>query len=133
MVFTFEDSIVNRKNSIEAEMCAIRLLGHMNKHSKSFPSQEPKVANRETVSNMLQCIEMMCAIGLGPIMHQVFDAVSEEQEKLGRNVTSEEIEIIIRRTFQEYKPKDKVVKENVTNDITLKEETIHKEEVVLKV
>lgn len=120
MVFTFEDSIANRKNPADAEKCAVKLLSHFNKHLKPSPSQEPKIANRETVSNMIQCVEIMCAIGLGPIMHQIFDAVSEEREKLGRNITQDEADIIIRRVFQEYK------QENVANDTTLKEEIILK-------
>lgn len=126
MVFTLEDSIVNRKNPADAEKCAAKLLNHFSKHLKSSPSQEPKIANRETVSDMFQCVEIMCAIGLGPIMHQIFDAVSEEREKLGRSVTSEETDIIIRRVFQEYK------QENVANDTILKGDIVPKEDIMLK-
>lgn len=128
MAFTLEDSIVNMKNFVEAKKCAVRLLEHANKRSKSFPSQEPKIIDRETVFNAFKCIEAACGIGLGPIMHQTFDVIYEEQEKLGRNVTQEEMDIIIRRTFQEYKPK-----ENVTNDIISKEDIVLKEEIILKV
>lgn len=108
MVFTFEDSVVNRKNSADAQKCAIRLLDHFNKHSKPFPSQEPKIKDRETAIYMFKCVEIMCAIGLGPIMRQIFDTISEEREKLGRDVTSEGADIIIRRVFEEYKPKDEI-------------------------
>lgn len=122
MAFTLEDSIVNRKNSADAVKCVIKLLDHVNEHPQSFPSQESKITDREAIFNIFQCVKIMCAIGLGPIMHQSFDVISEEQEKLGRCITQEEADIIIKRVFQEYKPK-----ENITNNIISKEDIIPKE------